>query len=82
MAPRENRTSSEEALALVAGYALIRVARAGTGSATWLEIPGAGHSLRVYPDQISAYAWQNGERRPELFTEPVSQWLRSLIDMR
>ncbi len=48
------------------------------GTATWLEIPHAGHGLRIYPDPVSAYAWSDGESRPELFVEPVSKWLRSV----
>jgi pimeloyl-ACP methyl ester carboxylesterase len=48
------------------------------GNATWLEIPMAGHDMRIYPDPYSAYAWQNGERKPELFIAPVVEWLRKV----
>ncbi|MDN3647114.1 alpha/beta hydrolase [Pontixanthobacter aestiaquae] len=49
------------------------------GTATWLEIPRAGHGLRIYPDPVSAYAWTGGKNRPELFVDPVSKWLRSVV---
>lgn len=52
------------------------------GTATWLEIPQAGHSLRFYPDPISAYARENGERRPEAFVEPVANWLMQIAGGR
>lgn len=48
------------------------------GTATWLEIPKAGHGLRIYPNPIEAYAWENGERDPALFVQPVSSWLRQI----
>lgn len=54
------------------------VNRLRPGTATWLEIPKAGHGLRIYPDVISAYAWQGGENRPDKFVEPVSAWLRQI----
>ncbi len=54
------------------------VNRLRPGTATWLEIPKAGHGLRIYPDPVSAYAWSGGERRPELFDQPVSRWLADL----
>lgn len=54
------------------------VNRLRPGSATWLEIPQAGHDLRIYPDPVAAYAFQNGERKPELFVGPVVQWLRKV----
>jgi pimeloyl-ACP methyl ester carboxylesterase len=52
------------------------VNRLRPGTATWLEIPKAGHDLRIYPDPVSAYAFQNGERKPELFLGPVIEWLK------
>jgi pimeloyl-ACP methyl ester carboxylesterase len=54
------------------------VNRLRPGTATWLEIPQAGHDLRIYPDPVSAYSFQNGERKPELFVGPVVQWLRKV----
>ncbi len=58
------------------------VNRLRPGTASWLEIPRAGHGLRVYPDQYAAYKFEGGEARPELFVEPVSAWLRALIDRK
>ncbi len=59
------------------GHRLIvdTVNRLRPGSATWLEIPQAGHGLRIYPDAVSAYAWRDGEQRPDLFLEPATRWL-------
>jgi hypothetical protein len=54
------------------------VNRLRPGTANWLEIPQAGHDLRIYPDPVAAYAFQNGERKPELFVGPVVQWLRKV----
>ena len=54
------------------------VNRLRPGTATWLEIPRAGHDLRIYPDPVSAYSFRNGERRPELFVGPVVEWLRKV----
>ncbi len=48
------------------------------GSATWLEIPKAGHELRIYPDPVSAYSFEDGARAPELFVRPVVQWLQKV----
>lgn len=48
------------------------------GTATWLEIPQAGHDLAIYPDPYRAFLFEGGERRPELFIDPVSQWLKGL----
>jgi pimeloyl-ACP methyl ester carboxylesterase len=45
------------------------------GTATWLEIPQAGHDLRIYPDPKTAYSFSGGERRPELFIAPVVAWI-------
>lgn len=52
------------------------VNRLRPGSATWLEIPRAGHGLRIYPDPIAAMEFADGESRPELFWAPVTRWLR------
>lgn len=54
------------------------VNRLRPGTATWLEIPQAGHGLRVYPNKVDAFARENGERKPELFVDPVSGWLRKV----
>ncbi len=48
------------------------------GQAQWLEIPKAGHGLRIYPDQFAAFQFEGGENRPELFLDPVSAWLTRL----
>lgn len=48
------------------------------GTATWLEIPQVGHDLAIYPDPYTAFLFEGGARRPELFVEPVSQWLKGL----
>ncbi len=55
------------------------VNRLRPGSATWLEIPKAGHSLRIYPDQYAAFDRRDGKRQPELYLEPVAAWLRSIL---
>ena len=59
------------------GHRLIldTVNRLRPGTATWLEIPGAGHDLAIYPDQYSALIFEGGARKPELFWRPVSDWL-------
>lgn len=44
------------------------------GTARWFEIPKAGHDLRIYPDPRSAYSFSGGERRIELFLDPVLAW--------
>ncbi|MEM6909047.1 MAG: alpha/beta hydrolase [Pseudomonadota bacterium] len=54
------------------------VNRLRPGTATWLEIPQAGHGLRVYDNPLDAYARNNGVRQPELFVEPVAAWLKRL----
>jgi len=54
------------------------VERLRPGTTRWLEIPGADHNLLIYPDRASAYAGKGGERRWELFVEPVAQWLREI----
>jgi pimeloyl-ACP methyl ester carboxylesterase len=54
------------------------VNRLRPGTATWLEVLQAGHDMRIYPDPVSAYSFQNGERKPELFVGPVVQWLRKV----
>ncbi len=66
------------------GHRLIvdTVNRLRPDTATWLEIPGAGHGLRVYPDAVSAYSWQSGESQPEQFVGPVSRWLTGLEPLK
>lgn len=49
------------------------------GSATYLEIAKAGHDLELYPDQYDAYIWTNAARAPQLYVQPVSRWLNSMI---
>jgi pimeloyl-ACP methyl ester carboxylesterase len=48
------------------------------GTARWLEIPKAGHDLRIYPDPRTAYGFSGGERRIELFLDPVLAWFREV----
>ena len=48
----------------------------GPGTATWLEIPRAGHDMRIYPDIRAAYRFEGGEARPDLFVSPVIAWLK------
>ena len=48
------------------------------GSATWLEIAGAGHDLYIYPTADAAYREEGGVRRLELFVDPVLAWLREV----
>lgn len=48
------------------------------GRATWLEIPAAGHDLRIYPDPVTAYGFEGGQSRPELYVEPMVAWLREV----
>ncbi|MCA1662636.1 MAG: alpha/beta hydrolase [Novosphingobium sp.] len=54
------------------------VERLRPGSTRWLEIAGADHSLLIYPDRYAAYAGKGGERRWELFVDPVAAWLREI----
>lgn len=55
------------------------IERLRPGSTRWLEIPSAGHDLRIYPDALSAFRWEGGVRQPELFIEPVAAWLREVV---
>ena len=48
------------------------------GTANWLEVPQAGHDLAIYPDPYAAYSFDGGVSKPELFVEPVAEWLRSI----
>ncbi|WFL78886.1 alpha/beta hydrolase [Altererythrobacter arenosus] len=48
------------------------------GSATWLEIPQAGHDLGTYANPYDALSFANRTARPELFVTPVAEWLRTL----
>ena len=54
------------------------VERLRPGNTRWLEIAGADHSVLIYPDRYAAYAGRDGERRWELFVEPVAEWLREI----
>lgn len=58
----------------------VNAARPGT--ATWLEIPQAGHDLRIYPDAKTAYGFKGGQSRPELFIEPLLAWFRTVTASR
>jgi pimeloyl-ACP methyl ester carboxylesterase len=48
-------------------------------TARWLEIPKAGHDLRIYADPRSAYGFSGGERRIELFLDPVLAWIGEVM---
>jgi pimeloyl-ACP methyl ester carboxylesterase len=48
------------------------------GRATWLEIPAAGHDLRIYPDPVTAYTFEGGQSRPELSVTPMIAWIRQV----
>ena len=54
------------------------VERLRPGTARWLMIPKADHILLIYPDRYAAYAGKGGERRWELFVEPVAAWVREI----
>ncbi len=55
------------------------VNRLRPGSATWLEIPKAGHGLAIYQDMYQAYSFADGQRNRDLFIQPVARWLRSIV---
>jgi pimeloyl-ACP methyl ester carboxylesterase len=63
------------------GHKLIAntVNRRRPGTATFVEIPGVDHSLISYPNAEAAYRDEGGERRLELFLEPVLGWLRQVM---
>ena len=48
------------------------------GSATWMEIPKAGHDLDIYPDARTAYRFENGREEHALFVDPVIDWLKQV----
>ena len=64
------------------GHRLIAetVNRLRPGTATFVQIDGVDHSLISYPSADAAYREEGGERRPELFLEPVLAWLRSVLE--
>jgi pimeloyl-ACP methyl ester carboxylesterase len=45
------------------------------GSGSWLEIARAGHDLDIYPTPDAAWRMEGGTSRPELFVDPVLDWL-------
>ncbi|MEP2103634.1 alpha/beta hydrolase [Parasphingorhabdus sp.] len=51
------------------------------GSAEWLEIKQADHGLALYPNALSAYAYENGATAHQLYVAPVSQWLRRVVGL-
>ncbi|MEP5936969.1 MAG: alpha/beta hydrolase [Erythrobacter sp.] len=55
------------------------VNRLRPGSATWLEIPKAGHGLGIYKDVYQAYSFSDGQRDRSLFIDPAAKWLRSIV---
>ena len=50
------------------------------GTATFLEIPKADHSLRVYPSVLAAYRDEGGRTDRELFLAPVLAWLKKVAE--
>jgi hypothetical protein len=48
------------------------------GTATFLEIPRADHSLRIYPSALAAYRGEGGRTDRELFLTPVLAWLKAV----
>lgn len=51
------------------------VNRLRPGTATWAEIPRAGHALAIYPDRYAAYQWRDYTLDPDAFIKPVARWL-------
>jgi len=51
------------------------------GSTEYLKIPNAGHDLEIYPDPFSAYRWEGGSKRYELFVDPAIAWLRRVTGL-
>ncbi len=56
--------------------------RKSPGAAQWLEIKQADHGLQLYPDAISAYAYDNAATAHQLYVTPVSKWLRHVAGLR
>jgi pimeloyl-ACP methyl ester carboxylesterase len=48
------------------------------GTATFIQIPKADHSLRVFPSARAAYREEGGETNRALFVEPVLEWLKAI----
>lgn len=48
------------------------------GSATWLEIPKAGHDMAAYPDVKSAYSFTGGASRDGAFVGAIVDWLKTI----
>lgn len=51
------------------------------GSTEYLMIPNAGHDLEIYPDPVSAYQWQGGAKRYDLFVAPAVRWMRQAVGL-
>ena len=49
------------------------------GSATFIQIPKADHSLRIYPSARAAYRDKGGETNRALFVTPVIAWLKKIV---
>ncbi len=56
--------------------------RKSPGAAQWLEIKQADHGLQLYPDAVSAYAYDNAATAHQLYVAPVSKWLRRVAGLR
>ena len=48
------------------------------GSATYIEIPKADHSIDIYANAEDAYANRNGKRSPELLAQPIIDWAKRI----
>ena len=48
------------------------------GTAKFLEIPKADHSLRIYPSAVAAYREEGGVTNRELLVAPVLDWLKTI----
>lgn len=51
------------------------VNRLRPGTAAWVEIPKAGHTMAIYPDRYAAYQWRDHRLDPDAFIQPVKKWL-------
>ena len=49
------------------------------GSATFVQIPRADHSIDVYASAEDAYANRNGKRSRELLVDPIIAWAKKII---
>lgn len=49
------------------------------GSARFVELKGVDHSIWRYPDPITAYRGEGGERAPETLLNPMLAWLDEIL---